>query len=176
MVSLLEKQALHNLRLSFSSVGKRNMSILDDVMLKQIKYIVLMEHRPFSHLDFCSKKVNGQPYAMTHGTYRNKISRLMKLGIVESEYNAGTAFHTLTGVHFGKRKMTMTPSMTPNHMGVSSVTNVTEDNDATKLPIYQEIQKLPPEKQALHDIHLKFHVPDIWTIIASSKKYDSELL
>ena len=55
--------------------------------------------------------------------------------------------------------------MTPNHMGVSSVTNVTEDNDVTKLPIYKEILKLPPEKRALHDIHLKFQVPDIWTII-----------
>jgi hypothetical protein len=96
----------------------------------------------------------------------------MRLGVVEQEYNAGAAFHTLTGVHFGKRKMTvMTPSMTPNHMGVSPVTNVTNTEDITKLPIYKEIQKLPPEKRALHDIHLKFQVPDIWTIINSSKKY-----
>ena len=98
------------------------MSILDDVMLKQIEYIVLTEHRPFSYLDFCSEKVKDQPYFMTHGTYRNKISRFMKLGIVESEYNAGIAFHTLPGVHFGKRRRMMTPTMTPNLMGVSSVT------------------------------------------------------
>ena len=26
-------------------------------------------------------------------------------------------------------------------------------------------------KRALHDIHLKFQVPDIWTILAESKKY-----
>ena len=67
------------------------MSILDDVMLKQIEYIVLTEHRPFSYLDFCSEKVKDQPYFMTHGTYRNKISMFMKLGIVEPEYNAGTS-------------------------------------------------------------------------------------
>ena len=63
----------------------------------------------------------------------------------------------------------MTPSMTPNHMGVSPVTNVTDI--ITKTPLYKSIQKLPPEKRALHDIHLKFQVPDIWTIISSSKKY-----
>jgi hypothetical protein len=56
----------------------------------------------------------------------------------------------------------------PNHMGVSPVTGVTNTEDKTKLPIYKEIQKLPPEKRALHDIHLKFQVPDIWTIISSS--------
>jgi hypothetical protein len=77
---------------------------LDDAMLKHIRHIVLTEHRPFSYLDFCSEEVKGQPYAMTHGTYRNKISRLMKLRIVEQEYNTGTAYHTLAGIHFGNRK------------------------------------------------------------------------
>jgi hypothetical protein len=147
---------------------------LNGALLKHIQYLVLTEHRPFSYRDFCSKEVKGQPYAMTHGTFRNKISKLIKLKIVEQEYNAGTAFYTIYGKHFGKRKMTvMTPSMTPNHMGVSPVTNVTEinNNDVTKLPIYKEIQKLPPEKRAIHDIHLKFQVPDIWTILDKSKKY-----
>jgi hypothetical protein len=147
-------------------------SQLDDAMLKQIKFLVLTEHRPFSYLDFCSEEVRGQPYAMTHGTYRNKISRLTKLGIVEPvpEYNSGIAFHTLPGIHFGNRKKkTMTPSMTPNLMGVSPVTSVIKD--VTKSPLYKEIHKLPPEKRALHDIHLKFQVPDIWRILALSKKY-----
>jgi hypothetical protein len=144
------------------------MSILDDAMLKQITYIVLTEHRPCSKLDFCSEKVKDQPYFMAHGTYRNKISMLRKLGIVEQEYNGGTAFHTLTGVHFGKRKRMMTPLMTPNHMGVSLVNT----NDViTKSPLYKSIQELSPEKRALHDIHLKFQVPDIWTILANSKKH-----
>ena len=60
--------------------------------------------------------------------------------------------------------------MTPNHMGVSPVTSVIKD--ITKSPLYKEIHKLPPEKRALHDIHLKFQVPDIWTVLASSKKYN----
>jgi hypothetical protein len=147
-----------------------DMLSLDDAMIKQIKYIVLTEHRPFSYLDFCSKKVKDQPYAMAHGTFRNKVLELRKLGIVEREYTAGTAFHTLVGKHFGKRKKKMmTPLMTPNHMGVSPVTNVIEG--ITELPLYKSIQKLPSEQKALHDIHLKFQVTDIWTILAGSNKH-----
>jgi hypothetical protein len=147
---------------------------LDEAMLKHIQYMVFKEDRPFSYLDFCSDEVRGQPYAMSHGTCRNKISKFMRSGIIEQEYNAGTAFHTLAGIHFGKRKKieTMTPKMTHNQMGVSPVTNVTNTNDfITKTPLYKSIQKLPPEQRALHDIHLKFQVPDIWTIINSSKRY-----
>jgi hypothetical protein len=150
----------------------KGMSSLDEAMLKHIQYLVFKEHRPFSHCDFCSEEAMGQPYAMAHGTFRNKVSKLMKLGTVEIEYNSGTTFYTLKGVHFGKRKKKamMTPMMTPNHMGVSPVTSVIED--ITKSPLYKEIHKLSPEKRAtLHDIHLKFQVPDIWTILASSKKY-----
>jgi hypothetical protein len=144
---------------------------LEEAMLKHIQYLVFKEHRPFSHLDFCSGKVKDQPYFMAHGTYRNKVSKFMKMGKVESEYNSGTAFHTLTGVHFGKRKKseTMTPLMTPNHMGVSPVIDT---NDViTNTPLYKSIQKLPAEQKALHDIHLKFQVPSIWNILASSNKY-----
>jgi hypothetical protein len=103
-----------------------------------------------------------------------KVSSLVRSGVLEQEYNAGAAFYTLKGVHFGKkRKKTMTPTMTRTHMGVSPVTGVTiEDNDITNLPIYKEIQKLPPEQKALHDIHLKFQVPDIWDILARSKRYN----
>ena len=148
------------------------MSILDEAMLKHIQNLVFKEHRPFSYLDFCPDEVKGQPYAMSHGTYRNKVSKLKKLGIVEQEFNAGTAYHTLAGIHFGKRKKKamMTPMMTPTHMGVSPVTSVTKD--ITESTLYKEIHKLPPEKRALHDIHLKFQIPDIWTILASSKKHN----
>jgi hypothetical protein len=152
------------------------MPSLDESMLKRIHYIVLTEHRPFSYFDFCSKEAKCQPYAMAHGTFRNKVSSLVRLGVLEQEYNAGAAFYTLKGEHFGKRKKSkmMTPSMTRNHMGVSSVTNVIED--ITKIPLYKKIQKLPTKKRALHDIHLKFQVPDIWTILASSKRYTPNLV
>ena len=149
-------------------------SQLDEAMLSHMRYLALTEGRSFSYLDFQSFEFNGKTYGMTHGTYRNKISGFKRAGIVETEYNAGPAFHTIKNVHFGnrKKKRMMTPSMTPNLMGVSSVTNVTNTNDIiTKTPLYESIQKLPAEKRALHDIHLKFQVPDIWTIIAASKRY-----
>lgn len=142
-------------------------SQLDEAMLNHMRHL----ERPSSYLDFQSFEVNGKTYGMTHGTYRNKVWKFKRAGIVETEYNSGTAFHTLKDVHFGKRKRRriMTPSMTPNLMGVSPVTSVTKD--ITESPLYKEIHKLPPEKRALHDIHLKFQVSGIWTIVATSKKY-----
>ena len=49
------------------------------------------------------------------------------------------------------------------------VTNTTDT--IANSPLYESIQNLPPEQKALHDIHLKFQVPSIWTILATSKKY-----
>jgi hypothetical protein len=149
-------------------------SQLDEAMLNHMHYLALTEGRSFSYLDFQSFEVNGKTYGMTHGTYRNKIWGFKRAGIVETEYNSGPAFHTLKDAHFGnrKRKNTMTPLMTHNHMGVSSVTNVTNTTyTIANSPLYKSIQNLPPEQQALHDIHLKFQVPDIWKILASSNKY-----
>jgi hypothetical protein len=139
---------------------------LEDAILKQMTHIVKTEHRPFSHLDFTSDEVKDQPYYMKRGTFRNKISKFIMHGLAELEYNSGIAFYTLKGVHFGKKRKMMTQLMTSNHMGVISVT------DVTKTQLYKSIHKLPPEKRALHDIHLKFQVPDIWTIISSSSKYE----
>jgi hypothetical protein len=102
---------------------------------------------------------------MKRGTFRNKISKLMMMGVVELECNSGLAFYTLKGIHFGKKCQKMTQLMTSYHRGVISVI------DVTKTYLYKSILKLPPKKRALHDIHLKFQVPDIWTIISSNKKY-----
>jgi len=82
---------------------------------------------------------------MTHGTFRNKISKLIKSGMVELSYYSSCAFYTLSGYKFGK-------PMTPNHM-------VVHNN-----PVYQMLQDIPFDKQSIHDIHLKFNVPDIWQI------------
>jgi hypothetical protein len=148
------------------------MPSLDKAMLEHIQYLVFKEHRPLSHHDFCSDEAKGQPYAMAHGTFRNKVSKFMKLGIVEIEYNAGTTFYTLNDVHFGNRKKEamMTPSMTPNLMGVSPVTGVTnnEDDEISKTAIYKAIIELPPEQKSIHDIHLTYAVPDIYTILTTS--------
>jgi hypothetical protein len=151
------------------------MSKLDEAMLQHMRYLVFTEGRPFSYRDFRDFEVNGENYGMTHGTYRNKISKLKKTGEVEDEYNAGVAFYTLKGHRFGKAKtrmMTMmTPMMTPNHTVVSPVTNVINNNEITILPIYKAIQRFPPDRKALHNIRLRFQVEDSWTILQSSSKY-----
>jgi hypothetical protein len=137
---------------------------LDEAMLKHMAHIVKTQHRPFSHLDFTSDEVKDQPYYMKRGTFRNKISKFIMNGLAELEYNSGVAFYTLKGVCFGKKRMARL--MTRNHREVISVINVTNETQ-----FYKSLHELPPEKRALHDIHLKFSVPDIWTIISSSLKY-----
>src|SRR5918999_5529319 len=141
-------------------------------MLKHIHEIVKVEQRPYCHRDFTTDETRDQPYYMKYGTFRNKNSILRKKGIVDLSYYSVLAFYSLKGVKFGRQK-TMTPSMTRNHMVVSPVTGVTiEDNDVTTLPIYREILKLPREKRALHDIHYRFQVSDIWKILAYGYEID----
>jgi hypothetical protein len=119
--------------------------------MKHIAHIVLEEHRPFSYLDFLQFEVDGKEYRMQHGTFRNKISGLIRAHKVELAYNGGVAFYTLKGVSFGKPKSLMTP----NRTGVQD-------------PIIKLIQNLPMERRALHDIRLRFNLPNIWSTILSS--------
>ena len=80
---------------------------------------------------------------MTHGTFRNKVYKLVKNGEVELSCYSSCAFYTLNGYKFGK-------PVTPNH-------TVVHDD-----PIYRMLQNLPLERQSIHDIHLRFKVPEIW--------------
>jgi abortive infection bacteriophage resistance protein len=56
------------------------MSKLDDAMRKHINYLVFEECRPFSFCDFSTFKVDGKEYTMSHGTFRNKVSKMIKAG------------------------------------------------------------------------------------------------
>ena len=87
------------------------------------------------------------------------------------------------GKHNSSARM-MTQPMTPNHMGVSSITGVTDSaassvivpntNPNLDSTISNIIQNLPPNyNNSLHDIHLKFQVPDIWTVISTSPSSSS---
>jgi hypothetical protein len=116
-------------------------------MEENIAYIVLSERRPFSYHDFLKFNIHDKEYRMKHGTFRNKISKLMKIGNVELSYNSGCAFYTLKGHTFVK-------PVTPNH-------TVVHNN-----PIYRMIKDLPFDKQSIHDIRLMFKVPNVWKIIS----------
>ncbi|HEY9387192.1 MAG TPA: hypothetical protein VIP70_09130 [Nitrososphaeraceae archaeon] len=153
------------------------MSELEDAMLKHMRYLVYNENRPFSYRDFIHFEVDGKQHKMTHGTFRNKVSGFIKKGIAELEYKSSIAFYTLKGVNFGKKtNIIMTPSMTPYHMGVNSVIDINSVIDMTSSSantptICNIIEQLSSGQNSLHDIHLKFHVQDIWTILSSSDRY-----
>lgn len=140
------------------------MTELDEAMKKHMTSIVTFQHRPYSFLDFLYFRVDGKYYYMSHGTFRNKISRLKKSGLVELECNSVPRFYTLKGVNFGRKKA-MTRAMTLDHTGDTPVISVINNS------LYNTIQNLPPDQKALHDIHMKFQVPDIWKIISLSGKY-----
>jgi hypothetical protein len=84
------------------------LSKLDEAMRKHIEYVVLKEERPFSFHDFLNFQLDGLEYHMSSGTFRNKVSALVKEGQVEVAYYSSVAFYTIKGVKFAN-------TMTPGH-------------------------------------------------------------
>ena len=166
------------------------MSKLDYAMMHHMTHLVFIEKRPFCYRDFLRFEIEGKEYRMKHGTFRNHISKLMKAGKVEREYHSGLCFYTIKGANFGRRKsksvvetMMMQP-MTSNHTEVSychchchhnpTKENVVNDSVTSSTPsIYDIIENLPLDKKSLHDIHMRFDVPNIWTILSSSSLADN---
>jgi hypothetical protein len=71
------------------------MSELDQACMQPMYHVVFKENRYFSYLDFLCFKVNGNEYKMTHGTFRNKVSNLMKIGVVSLVCHSAPALYTL---------------------------------------------------------------------------------
>jgi hypothetical protein len=121
-------------------------------MDENMAYVVLSKGRPFCYRDFLKFEVNGKIYDMTHGTFRNKISKLKKCGKVELSYYSSCAFYSLKGYKFGK-------PMTTDH-------TVVHNN-----PLYKMFQDLPFDKQSIHDIRLRFNFPGIWQIFSVNPNF-----
>jgi hypothetical protein len=147
------------------------MTILDDAMHKHIAYIVLTEERPFSYIDFLTFEIDQQYFRMSHGTFRNKISAMLKTGEIEVVYYSKQAFYTIKGVRFAK-------AMTPDHTGVALAAGIASPTEkASQLqrrrqmrqsdPICRIIQNLPFDKSAVHDIRLRFKVEQIWCVMSA---------
>ena len=136
---------------------------LEDAMLMHTESIIRDDHRPVSFLDFMHFEMEGREFTMTHGTFRNKISKLRKEGIVELAYNYGIAFYTLKGVKIGKQIAT---SMTGNHIGVQVLLqHVHRIPNIKKHPLYKCIKNHPFDKAAVHDLQLKFIAAGLWSIL-----------
>ena len=133
--------------------------------------IVHCEYRPFSYIDFLNFKVDDVCYKVTHGTFRNKISKLMKEGMVKVAYKSNLTFYTLADVTFGDRNR-----MTRHHMGAIPCNTMPQFSNS---PIYRIIIDLPLDKDSVHDIRLKFHVPNIYNAIlsyaANNEIYDHDI-
>jgi hypothetical protein len=139
-------------------------------MIMHIYHLVHDERRPFSYLDFMKFKVDELEYRMTHGTFRNNISSLMKEGLVEVSYRSHITFYTLRGVKFDKASRI---AMTSNHMGVASIPITISPAESSPVfissnPLYRLLRDLPLDKNSVHDIHLRFASPQIYAIIYSS--------
>ena len=135
------------------------MSKLDDAMQEHMACLVFSEKRPFCYQDFFDFEVDGKIYGMKHGTFRNKIARLMKAGEVEFQYNSGCAFYSIMGHKFGK-SMTLNPAVVKNF-------------NSNKF--YKFLQNVPLNQRSVHNVRLKFKVSnsnsnsDIWQLVSSLK-------
>jgi hypothetical protein len=131
--------------------------------MQRVKEIISNEHRPVSLLDFLpSFEIEGKEYHITHGTLRNILSSLRRTQQIQIDYKTKQTFYTLPGITFGRSKM-----MTPYHTGVPSSSSAT-DNDS----LYRLIQELPIGKNALHDIHLRFNLEDIWPVLSTTASFE----
>lgn len=147
-------------------------------MIIHIHHLVHDELRPFSYLDFLKFEVDGHRFQMTHGTFRNNISHLVREGLIEISYKSNITFYTIKGVKFDKASRL---AMTGNHTGVASspvsVSVSTPSYSFSSNPLYRILRDLPLDESSVHDIHLRFSSPQIHTTILSlisNKDFDSE--
>jgi hypothetical protein len=124
-------------------------------MKRHIHYLVNVEKKPFCFRDFSHFRVDGQEYFMAHGTFRNKISNLVRAGYAECIYYSAPAFYSLEGIYFTKPRR----EMTDNHTVVPSMSSLSS---------VSFIDTLPADKHALHDIRFRFKVDSIWTVITTN--------
>src|SRR5215831_8883752 len=144
-------------------------------MRKHIGYIVCTEMRPFSFIDFLTFEVDQQHYKMSHGTFRNKISALLKAGEIELAYYSKQAFYTIKSVRLVK---TMTPDHTGGTLSSTSICSPQELRCIKNHPVYRLIQNVPYDKSALHDIRLVTSLNGMWSILScipsKSMNYNSK--
>jgi hypothetical protein len=130
------------------------MSTLDSAMKNHMENIVKIEGRPFCVLDFNYFEIEGNPYHVDSGTFRNKISDLTKKREVIFQYRSTYAYYSLPGYDFRKDK-----TITQDHAGLPLKL-------ARQTPLYKLLKDRPLPKQALHDIRLTFSAHGIWDIFS----------
>ena len=156
------------------------MSLLDEMMKKNMRYLTL-QGKPFSYRDFLSFKIEGKNYTMSHGTFRNKISKLIKIGEVEPYILSGQRYYIIKGLGFLKSKRLYHPSGVPSKQPVSSASY--EDlSDIKNNKLNQNIRQtllgyvlplLPTSSLYIHNLHLHLKISsEIYHLISTAKIQD----
>ena len=140
------------------------MTELDDAMKEHMAYVVYIEHKPFSYKNFLSFKVNGKSYKVSHGTFRNKISKLIQNNEVELHTKSTPNFYTLRNCRFDNGKL-----MTSNH------TEVINTQKLIHHPIYQIIEGTPFGERTVHDLHLTFNAHGIYNTLLNNQELQKEI-
>ena len=151
------------------------MTDLDIALWNRMVEIVQTEKRTFSHIDFVPHfRVFGQDWCIGNGTFRNKVSSLLRQGMIYVDYYSPQAFYSLKGIRFQQPIIT-----TLDHTGVKDpllslleqqlVGEQQPQNNNRRIvnhPIYRVIQNLPFDRDALHDIRLRVRVDGIWNVFS----------
>jgi hypothetical protein len=133
-----------------------------------MEQLVFREKRPFCYLDFLEFEVNGIKYNVAHGTFRNKISKLMKKGEVRLICYSPQAFYAVKGTNLLNR-IPVWNTVADNNQ--SKIINEHELTYFRNKPIYRELKNLPFKDCGLHNLHLKFRCDGLWHLLCNDKKY-----
>lgn len=158
------------------------MTDLDNALWNRMIEIVQIENRPFSYIDFIPHfSVFGRDWSIGDGTFRNKVSSLLKCGMINVVYYSPQAFYTLKGIQFHKPIITTVDHTRVKHPLLSLLRQQFEgeqqpQNNNRRIanhPIYRVIQNIPFDRNALHDIRLRLRVDGIWNMFRiHSEKYE----
>ncbi|WP_148686365.1 hypothetical protein [Candidatus Nitrosocosmicus hydrocola] len=128
------------------------MKAKDSIYLK-LKEIVEKSGNDVTYKDFISFDLLGVHYSYTPGTIRNNFSVLRREGKIELVCRSPIAFYTLAGLKYEK-------GMTYRYRGVQNKI----------VDFYIKVFKIHGlNDPAIHDIRLKFNIPDIHSILPSIK-------
>jgi hypothetical protein len=151
------------------------MTDLDIAFWNRMNEIIQTESRPFSHIDFVPHfSVFGQNWSIRYGTFRNKVSSLLRQGTIYVAYYSPQAFYALKGIRFHQPVITTVDHTWVKDPLLSLLRQQLEGEQhpqysnrrITNHPIYKVIKNLSFDRNALHDIRLRFRVDGIWNILS----------
>ena len=103
---------------------------------------------------------------MSHGTFRNKISKMIQNGEVEVHTKSNPYFYTLKGCRFDNKNL-----MTGNHTEVNNIST----QKLIHHPIYQIIEGTPFGERTIHDLHLTFNTQGIYNALLNNQELKKEI-